>query len=351
MDSYSAGGRFLILTAAFVIVVAGMKAASPILIPFLLSVFIAIISAPSMFFLQQKGLPTALALTVVISAVVIVLLLLAVLIGSSVDDFRQAMPQYQASLQAQLQPLISLMAKVGLNLSLDELQAYFDPSVVMKLVANTLSGLGGALTNGFLILLTVAFILTEASSFPAKLHKLLERPDRSLQGFDHFLDTVKRYMAIKTWLSLGTGVLVWLSLWLIGVDYPLLWGILAFLLNYVPNIGSIIAAIPAVLLTLIQLGWGFAAIVMVLYIAINVVIGNVIEPRLMGAGLGLSTLVVFLSLIFWGWVLGPVGMLLSIPLTMTVKIAMDNNDETRWIAVLLDSENVSEAENAQPDTA
>ena len=347
MDSFSAGSRFLILTAAFVIVIAGMKAAAPILIPFLLSVFIAIISAPSMFYLQQKGLPTALALSVVISVVVVLLLLLAMLIGSSVDDFRQSMPVYQAGLQEQLQPLMSLMAKVGLNLSMDKVQAYFDPSVVMKLVANTLSGLGGVLTNGFLILLTVAFILTEASSFPSKLHKVLDRPDHSLEGFDHFLDTVKRYMAIKTWLSLATGTVVWLLLWLIGVDYPLLWGILAFLLNYVPNIGSIIAAIPAVLLTLIQLGWGFAIVVMLLYIVINVVIGNVIEPRLMGSGLGLSTLVVFLSLIFWGWVLGPVGMLLSIPLTMTVKIAMDNNEETRWIAVLLDSESISEAQQSK----
>jgi predicted PurR-regulated permease PerM len=214
----------------------------------------------------------------------------------------------------------------------------------MRLVANTLSGLGGVLTNGFLILLTVAFILTEASSFPTKLHRVLDRPDRSLEGFDHFLETVKRYMAIKTWVSLATGAIVWLALWLIGVDYPLLWGVVAFLLNYVPNIGSIIAAIPAVLLAIIQLGWGHAVGVILLYVAINVIIGSIIEPKFMGKGLGLSTLVVFLSLIFWGWVLGPVGMLLSIPLTMTVKIAMDHNEETRWIAVLLDSENISQAE-------
>lgn len=338
MTTFSAGSRFLLMAAAFVIVVAGMKAAQPILVPFLLSVFIAIISAPSMFYLQRRGLPTAIALLFVLAAVISMLLLVAVLIGNSIEDFRQSLPLYQSRLQNQLSAFISLFSKIGINLSLLEVQAYFDPGVAMRMVANTLNGLGSVLTNGFLILLTVAFILAEASSFPQKLHRVLDRPDHSLPGFDHFLVTVKQYMVIKTWISLATGAIVWLGLWLLEVDYPFLWGVLAFFLNYVPNIGSIIAAIPAVLLALIQLGWGHAVGVALLYLAINIVMGNVVEPRYMGKGLGLSTLVVFLSLIFWGWVLGPVGMLLSIPLTMTVKIAMDHNEETRWIAVLLDSE-------------
>ncbi|HEY5734556.1 MAG TPA: AI-2E family transporter [Gammaproteobacteria bacterium] len=345
MTTFSAGSRFLLMAAAFVILVAGMKAAQPILVPFLLSVFIAIISAPSMFYLQRRGLPTAIALLLVLAAVISILFLVAILVGNSIEDFRQSLPLYQSRLQDQLGALISLFAKVGINLSLGEVQAYFDPGVVMRMVANTLNGLGSVLTNGFLILLTVAFILAEASSFPAKLHRVLDRPEHSLPGFDHFLQTVKQYMAIKTWVSLATGAIVWLGLWLLGVDYPFLWGVMAFFLNYVPNIGSIIAAIPAVLLALIQLGWGHALAVALLYLAINIVMGNVVEPRYMGKGLGLSTLVVFLSLIFWGWVLGPVGMLLSIPLTMTVKIAMDNNEETRWIAILLDSENQAAVED------
>jgi len=337
MNTYSAGSRFLLLTAAFVIVVAGMKAAAPILIPFLLSVFIAIISAPAMFFLTRKGLPMAVALLVVISAVIILLTLVAILIGNSIEDFRQSLPLYQDRIQDQLQVIVALLSKAGVSISLTEIQAYFDPSLVMKLVANTLSGLGNVLTNGFLILLTVVFILTEASSFPAKLHQVLERPDRSLQGFDHFLETVKHYMVIKTWVSLATGIIVWLALSLIGVDYPLLWGVLAFLLNYVPNIGSIIAAVPAILLALIQLGWGPAVGVAALYIVINVVIGNVVEPRFMGHGLGLSTLVVFLSLVFWGWVWGPVGMVLCVPLTMLIKIMLENSEDLAWVGILLGS--------------
>jgi predicted PurR-regulated permease PerM len=142
-------------------------------------------------------------------------------------------------------------------------------------------------------------------------------------------------MGIKTWTSMLTGVLVSLWLWLLGVDHAQLWGVMAFLLNYVPNIGSFIAAVPAVLLALVQLGPGSALLAALGYLVVNIIIGNVIEPRFMGKGLGLSTLVVFLSLVFWGWVLGPVGMLLSVPLTITVKLALDSKPETRWLGVLL----------------
>jgi predicted PurR-regulated permease PerM len=114
-----------------------------------------------------------------------------------------------------------------------------------------------------------------------------------------------------------------------------LWGLVAFLFNFVPNIGSIIAAVPALLLALVQLGPGPALAAGAGYLVVNIVMGNVVEPRFMGRGVGLSTLVVFLSLVFWGWVLGPVGMLLSVPLTMVVKLALEANPETRWIAVLI----------------
>jgi predicted PurR-regulated permease PerM len=121
----------------------------------------------------------------------------------------------------------------------------------------------------------------------------------------------------------------------VGVDFPVLWGVLAFFLNYVPNIGSIVAAIPPTLLALLGLGGGASFAILTGYVVINNVLGNIVEPRVMGQGLGLSPFAVLLSLVFWGWVLGPIGMLLSIPLTMAVKIAMESGDQTRWIAVLL----------------
>jgi len=186
-----------------------------------------------------------------------------------------------------------------------------------------------------MILLLVIFMLLEASVLPKEL--LAIHADASSHG-QEFLNNVKQYMMIKSVFSAITGLLVYVSLLFIGLDYALLWGVLAFFLNFVPNIGSIIAAIPAVILALIQLGFIGAMEVAVIFIIINIVLGSVLEPKYMGQGLGLSTLVVFVSLIFWGWVFGPVGMLLSIPLTIMLKLALQSNPKTRWVAILLDSE-------------
>jgi predicted PurR-regulated permease PerM len=333
----SNGPRFIIATAAFVIVVAGMKQAASIIIPFLLAAFISIIAAQPLFFLKRKGLPTFLAILLVIAVVVGACLVMALLIGTSLNDFQNSIPIYQTRIQEKLTVLLEWLDDAGIGVPDKGLIKAFNPGSAMKLVARILSGLGNALTNSFLIVVAVIFILLESSSFPAKLRAALDNPN-TLDYFDKFINSVRRYMTIKTIVSLATGVSIAIWLAIIGVDYFMLWGLLTFLLNYVPNIGSILAAVPAILLALIQLGTGSALLTGIGYLVVNFVIGNVIEPKVMGKGLGLSTLVVFLSLVFWGWVLGPVGMLLSVPLTMTLKIALDSSEDTRWIAVLLGPE-------------
>jgi len=329
---------FLVTTAAFVILVAGLREAQPILVPFLLSAFIAVIAMPPLVFLQHRHIPKGLALTLVIGGVVGVGMLMGALVGSAVDDFSAQLPTYQAKLEVQTVNFLSWLAGMGVEISREVVNNLLDPAKAMKMAAQGLNTLGGLLTNAFLILLTVIFILLEASSFPTKLRLIFDDPEHSFSQLERFTDNIKRYMAIKTGTSLLTGIVVAVWLWVIGVDYPVLWGTLAFLLNYVPNIGSIIAAIPALLLALVQLGPGAVLWSALGYLVVNNLVGNVIEPRFMGRGLGLSTLVVFLSLVFWGWVLGPVGMFLSVPLTMTLKIALDSSEETRWIAILLGSE-------------
>jgi predicted PurR-regulated permease PerM len=259
------------------------------------------------------------------------------LVGDSVKDFSAALPLYQARLQEEIQGLIAWLGRIGLEISDQVLLEYFDPGAIMRIVGKTLTRLGGVLTNAFFILLTVIFILLEASSFPDKLRAILGPTNPTLANFEKITNDVKGYMARKTLVSLATGICIAIWLAVVGVNYPLLWGLLAFFLNFVPNIGSIIAAIPAVLLAFIQLGVSSALLAALGFLIVNVMIGNVIEPRFMGRGLGLSTLVVFLSLVFWGWVMGPVGMLLSVPLTLTVKIALESNEDTRWIAILLGS--------------
>ena len=327
--------RLLLTLASLVIVIAGMRAAAPILVPFLLSLFIAIVCAPAMAWLRAHRLPTGLALAVVILGVVAFGGLVGLLIGSSVQDFTQALPGYQTRLHDKAVELIGWLQGLGIDVSKAGLLEYLDPGAAMRLVGDMLAGMSGVLTNAFLILLTVIFILFEAAGFADKLRAAFADPQTTLPHLEDFTGKIQRYMAIKTWVSLATGALIALWLALLGVDYPLLWGMLAFLLNYVPNIGSILAAVPAVLLALIQLGLGPALAAGAGYLAVNLVMGNLVEPRFLGKGLGLSTLVVFLSLVFWGWVLGPVGMILSVPLTIAVKIALDSNQQTRGIALLL----------------
>lgn len=344
----ASAAQILLTVAAFVVVIAGMRAAVTIVVPFLLAAFIAIISASPLFWLHRKGLPIWLALIIVIFGVLLIGFLISGLVGSSIKDFSGDLPVYEAKLRALIAGVVAWLKSHKIDTAGLAVTKLFDTGAAMKIVATGLNSLGQVLANGLLILMIVIFMLIEASSFPVKLHTIFGDEKNSLENFDKFINTVKQYMAIKTWVSLATGIAVFILLAIVGVNYAVLWGLLAFFLNYVPNIGSIIAAVPAVLLALIQLGFIKSVIVAGGFVVINLVVGSVIEPRFMGRGLGLSTLVVFLSLLFWGWVLGPVGMLLSVPLTMTAKIALDSREETRWLAILLGPEIT--AKDGEPTT-
>jgi len=323
--------------ASFVIVVAGMKAASSILVPFFVAVFVALICAPPFFWLQRKGVPRILALLLILVAILVAGFLLGALMGPSLNDFLRSLPSYQNRLSMHIGTLESWLDAKGIVIPMEEMSSTFDPGWFMKLAGDILSTLSGILTNTFLILLTVMFILLEAADLPNKLRLILKDPARSLSTIEKVSFTAKNYLIIKTLVSVATGFTVWLWLTIIGVDYPVLWGMLAFLLNYIPNIGSIIAALPAVLVALVQSGVGLALLTVLGFLVINVVIGNIVEPKVMGNRLSLSTLVVFVSLVFWGWVLGPIGVILSVPITSFVKIALESNDNTRGLAILLGS--------------
>ncbi|MDF1763172.1 MAG: AI-2E family transporter [Oleibacter sp.] len=330
-------GKNLILNAAaLVIVIAGIKSAASILIPFLLSIFIALLSAPLMRWLTQRHVPQVISLVIILVGFLLFGTMLATFIGRTVNAFYQDVPLYEDKLQALTSQSVAWLQSHGIDVADNVLREYVNPGAVIKMVANVFNGLGGVLANTFLILFTVIFILLEASSFPIKLRKALGEHTQALEHFKRFSQLVQKYLVIKTLVSLMTGATIGIALAIIGVDYAVMWALIAFLLNYIPNIGSIIAAVPAVLVALIQLSVGEALITALVFVVANTVFGNVVEPKMMGRSLGLSTLVVFVSLIFWGWVLGPVGMLLSIPLTMVVKIAMETSTRTRWVATMLD---------------
>jgi len=330
--------KLLVIVASFVIIVAGMKAAESIIVPFLLALFIAIIASPPYFWLQEKGLPKALAMLIVIFAFLFIISIIGLLIGTSINDFTSKLPFYETKLRSEIQGVIAWLTESGFLEKEINLQEMFNPSSVFKIVANAFNEVSGLFANGFLILLMIIFMLLEVSSIPVKLKKMFNDPETSIKRVNSISENINKYIAIKTAISIVTGLLVTIFLLIMGVDYPILWGVLAFALNFIPTIGSIIALIPAALLTIVQFGFGEALIVIIGYLVINTIMGNILEPRLMGKGLGLSTLVVFISLIFWGWVLGPIGMLLSVPLTITIKIILDSSEETRWFAILLGPE-------------
>ena len=333
----------MVTSAAFVIVIAGMRAAAGIINPFLLSVFLAILLSPPLFWMQRNRVPNALAIAVIILILLAVMSLMGMIVERSVNSFSRELPAYQQRLTVITGAVFDWLGKMGLKVSASPLTDYFSPGKAMRMAANLLSGLTGLFTNLFFIFLTSIFMLLAAAGFPRKVQAAFEDPEKTVGHFRTFFRSVNRYLVIKTIFSLATGLCIWIWLAILGVDFAPTWGMVAFFLNFVPNIGSIIAAVPAVLLALVQLGLAKALLTAIGYVVFNLVMGNVVEPRFMGRGLGLSTLVVFLSLLFWGWVLGPVGMLLSVPLTITVKIALDSHDETRWVAVLLGPEKAVQA--------
>ncbi len=407
---------YLLSSASFFVIIAGMREASALVVTFLLSFFVAIILTPGLRWLQKLRVPTPIALLLIVAFVGTIGGSVVALVGQSANQLVKQLPEYQTQLQSEFNEFEDWMAEQAwsewlletkndrlpedgaehddglessgeptrpvdslddkLNDKLDDpsrgaedsvnspgaapsrdgladanqppdpnggrgkaesvSQLFsFEPSDAVELMKSLLADLGGLFSSAFLILLTVIFVLLETSRFPAKLEAAVGASGGTTGHVREIVDNIRRYMFIKTSTSLLTGLLVTGFLLSYDVRYAMLWGLLAFLFNYVPNIGSILAAGPAVALVFIERGPTPAIITGIGYLVINIFISYAIEPRFMGEGLGLSTLVVFLSLIFWGWVLGPIGMLLSAPLTMIVKIILADYEETRWIAVML----------------
>jgi AI-2 transport protein TqsA len=331
------GTRLLIIVATLAIIIAGIYQAQSVVSVSLVSVFLALVGMPPVLWLERKHVPKFVAVMIVMACMITLLLIVGGVLGASLSTFSDALPLYQKRLTGQLLGLKVFLASKGIVIAQKALLESLNPGRVMSLTAGLLTAMGLA-PNILLILLTVTFILLEASSFPIKLRSVLGDPKRDFPQVTTFINDIRRFMVIKTIISLIAGVTLGLWLFLLGVDYPVLWGFLAFLLHFIPNLGSIMAAIPAVLLAFLQLGIGPAALAAAGYLVVGFTLGNVVEPRLMGRQLGLSTLVVFLSVLFWGSLLGPIGVVLCIPLTMSLKFACESNESTRWIATFLGSE-------------
>jgi AI-2 transport protein TqsA len=263
------------------------------------------------------------------------MLLLFGAIERAVGALSGNLPGYLAAFFAQTDKLWAWLGSHGLELPEATLRDSFNPQILLRHAGTVASTLGDVLVTTFMVVLVAIFVLLEGSALPDKMRGVHGLSSDTWNRLSQIVADVRRYMFLKTVMSLLTGVLVALWLLAVGIDFPIALGVLAFALNFIPTIGSIVAAVPGILLAFIEFGLGTAALTTLAYIAINIGVSNGIEPRYLGNGLGLSPLVVILSVLFWGWVLGAMGMLLAVPLTMTVKIALESSDDTRWVAVLM----------------
>ncbi len=389
------GSRFLMVAAALVIVVAGLRAIKAIALPFIIAVLLSVLSAPLVAWLERHRVPRFLSVLAAVLANVAVAVAIVFAVGGSLRAFTESVPEYQQRLEGEVREGLEWLENKGFALDtaelvwLQELLESIDedssevalsevsdtaapetqesapatspagdprngdprngsPNLIdirtivdvvisgfLAFVGTALRGVAEILTMTLLIFIMMVFILFEAGGLPAKMQRAFGWQRETLARMTEARREVQRYLVIKTLVSLTTGVSVGLWVWLIGLDFPELWGLIAFFLNYIPSLGSFIAAIPAVFLALIDMGVGGALLVVLGYAVVNLLLGNFVEPHLLGRRLGMSTLVVFLSLVFWGWVWGPIGMLLSVLLTMVLKIVMEHTEDFRWLAQLI----------------
>ena len=331
------GVRTMLTLASFVVVVGGMKAASAIVVPIIAAIFVAVVSIPPTAALVRLGIRRWLATLIVFLVVMLVGLATAALVTTAATSFADDLPRYQTLLQAKVDEFTAWLQRRGAKIDPERVEDVFDPDLLFPLLQSFLSSLVGLLQDTVFVLLTVVFILMEATAIPSKIRMLVaqDAEDATIERWKGVLRDLQGYLVVKTCTSLITGVLTGVGCWMLGLPYALVFGLIAFGLNYVPSLGSIIAAIPPILVAFVLQGTGTVLAVAALYLSVNIVIGSIAEPRIMGRRMGLSPLVVFLSLVFWGFILGPVGMFLSVPLTMIVKILLEGTEDLRWVAVVL----------------
>jgi predicted PurR-regulated permease PerM len=333
--TYLGGLRFWIIAASVIIVIAGIKQSSYLVNIVLLSMFITSISLAPLHWLQKKGIPGTLATIMVILGLVLVASSTLVVIGGSADNFIEKLPFYEQRFNTLWNTTHDWLASYGIIEEDFKPMAELNPANLFSMMGSAFAGFGNVAAASLLIFIIFIFMIFEAGTFGRKMK--LVSPE-STEFSDNIISKLRKYFGIKFITSLATGVLIGIALFILGIDFPVLWGFLAFVLNFIPSVGSFIAAIPAVLLAFVQLSPFGALITAIIYFVINTIIGNVVEPQLMGKNLGISPLIVFISMLFWGYILGPIGMLIATPLMIAIKIIFDSRPVTRGMGIFLSDE-------------
>jgi len=334
MDGDKIRNYFFYLASLFIII-GGIKIAAEIVIILFLAIFISSIISTIIRIMEKKQIPKIISYLFVLGIFTLISLLLAYIVNISLKDFLSNLPEYEKQLQATVVNTLAIIEDYGYVVDKKTILDTLNFNSFFGITTNVIGSIGTFLSKFLLIIIGIAFILAESKSFEKKLKIIFEKDKETIRNFNLFTHNIQKYFSVKTTTSFLTGFLIALGLTFFNIDYPILWGVIAMLFNFIPVVGSIIAAIPAVLLSLVSVDLNTTIILIVFYITINISISNIVEPKFMGKELGLSPLVIFFSLILWGWVLGIVGMFLAVPITMTLKIAFDSNSSTKWISILM----------------
>lgn len=335
----------LLIIAAVVLLLGAMRLASPVLNPLLLALVITLLCNPIYIWLQRRGLPAWVALLIMIGGFLLTAAILGSLIGISVSSATARLSVYQSLLAEQERTFRTWLADYGLVA--DDLPFFglLNSATLTQLIGFAITGIGNLLGNALLVVVLVLFFLIELPLFRYRLQHSLGEQSPLLHRLTSFGGSVVRYFIIRTYINLAVAVGSTLGLFLLGVPFAILWGILIFVFGFIPYIGIPIAVIPATLLTLAEHGLLRAGLVILVVTLVNTSFENLVAPTLIGQQLRLSPAVVFVSFFFWTWLLGPPGTFLSMPITLLVVVILDNFEETRWLARLVGAD----VSDAQPD--
>ncbi|MEU7907628.1 AI-2E family transporter [Actinoplanes sp. NPDC049118] len=331
------GVTVLLGIAGVVIAVAGLRGVAHLIAPVFLALMLTVTVSPLSVWLRRHGAPVWVAMLTTVTVVYVVLFGLGTAMAVSVAQLIDLLPTYQAQFTQLQADLVSALSRLGISeAQLSDVVERASPSAVTNLVGWVFGGLTSVLSDAVFLLAVLLFMCLDAVSFPARLQSTAGQRPQVVTALRSFAHGTRSYLLVSTVFGLIVAVIDTLMLWALDIPLPVLWGLLAFITNYIPNIGFVIGLVPPALLGLLDGGVEKMVAVIALYCVVNFVIQSVIQPKIVGDVVGLSSTVSFLSLVFWAWVLGPLGALLAIPLSLLTKgLLVDIDPSTQWINVLL----------------
>jgi AI-2 transport protein TqsA len=338
--------RLIITIASAFAILAGLRAAAPVIGPVVVALLITIAWSPGSAWLRRKGWhPIVAALTGIVLGI-IAIGLFVVLAWTSLLQLQEKLPDYQPRVAALRDSIETLLTRLPFDSSRILSGEALQPEALVGYALRFVGGITNMAGVLGVVILVMAFMMIEGVRYPKKLRDAVKSSDATAARVDSFVQSMRSYVTINAVVGAAAAVLNTILLLVLGVDFAILWGVVSFLLSFLPNVGFVLALAPPALLALLQFGLGRALAVVIGFTVINFIIDNVIKPRFVGTSLDISPAVVVISLVFWGWLIGPAGALLAVPLSIAAKYLFDTYDDTQWLAYLMSDK--GEADDGHP---